>query len=178
MSNDQKDTTVEAPQQEETEQHMADAEVAVAVDPQEDAFKDQFLRVSADFANYKRRVEIERTQWITTGQSAIVKAFLPIIDDLERARLATEQAQSQSDAEEMKHAVEGFALIEKNLKKVLSDLGVEEIDCSGVFDPHLHEALMQTASDDHESGHIVQVLNRGYTYKDSVLRHAKVSVAQ
>lgn len=171
------DQTQSTEAQEATEHTAAEQETATVVDPQEETFKAQFMRVNADFANYKRRVDIERTQWITTGQSAIINAFLPIIDDIERALTATRTACEASQTDELTPAVEGFELIEKNLKKVLTDLGVEEIDCSGAFDPHYHEALMQTASDEHESGHIVQVLSRGYTYKDTVLRHAKVSVA-
>ena len=147
------------------------------VGSEHDSFKDQFLRVSADFANYKRRITVERAQWITTGQSAIINAFLPIIDDIERAREATQNAYNESDTQELSHAVEGFSLIEKNLKKIIEELGVTEIDCSGAFDPHLHEALLQTESDAHETGQIVQVLARGYSYKETVLRHAKVSVA-
>lgn len=144
---------------------------------QEDAYKAQFLRVSADFANYKRRMDKERMQWATTGQVAVVTAFLPILDDIERALDATRAAQ-QDGNDELASALEGLELIEKNLNKVLSELGVVEVACDGAFDPHYHEALMQTHSDEHESGQIVQVLSKGYTYKDVVIRHAKVSVAQ
>lgn len=144
---------------------------------QEDAFKAQFLRVSADFANYKRRMDKERAQWATTGQVAVVTVFLPILDDIERALDATRLAQQEGNGD-LAPALEGLELIEKNLNKVLSDLGVTEVACSGAFDPHHHEALMQTQSDEHESGQIVQVLSKGYRYKEVVIRHAKVSVAQ
>lgn len=178
MNTNHKDVAHEAAQTEETVTPEISEETTVQNTAEEEAFKAQFMRVSADFANYKRRITEERTQWIAAGQSAVITKFLPILDDIERARTATEAAHNASDAADLTHAVEGFALIEKNLKKILTDLGVEEIDCSGAFDPHFHEALMQAESDEHESGHIVSVLNRGYTYKDTVLRHAKVSVAQ
>jgi molecular chaperone GrpE len=171
------ETTSEQSQQTEA-QEAPQQEPTPIVEAQEEGYKAQFMRVGADFANYKRRVEIERTQWIATGQSAIMKAFLPIIDDIERALAATSAARDASETDDLAPAVEGFELIEKNLKKVLADLSIKEIDCSGAFDPHFHEALMQTASESHESGDIVQVLSRGYIYKDTVLRHAKVSVAQ
>jgi molecular chaperone GrpE len=64
------------------------------------------------------------------------------------------------------------------LYKIFKDLGVEEIDCTGEFDPELHEALVEVDSKEHKSGEIVDVLTRGYTYNSHILRHAKVSVAK
>ena len=151
---------------------------AAPLSTEEESFKSQFMRVSADFANYKRRMEKERVQWMRTGQVAIIEAFLPVVDDVERALAATQAMQAENESEELLQAIEGFALVQKNMHKALTDLGVSEVSCDGPFDPHKHEALMQTASEDHESGQIVQVLNKGYEYKDAVIRHAKVSVAQ
>jgi len=165
-------------QAQEQEVDAARVEQPAQVDPQEEAFKTQFMRVSADFANYKRRVEKERTQWIRTGQSAIIEAFLPVIDDVERALSATKAALDEHESDGLAQAVEGFELVQKNILKVLEELGVQEITCDGAFDPHHHEALMQADSDQHETGQIVQVLSKGYTYKDAVIRHAKVSVAK
>ena len=106
----------------------------------------------------------------------MITAFLTVVDDIERALQATPVV--DDNAQQVMHqAQQGFALIEKNIRKVLDELGVQEVPSSGAFDPHYHEALMQTDSDEHESGHIVQVLSKGYTYKDTVIRHAKVSVA-
>jgi molecular chaperone GrpE len=65
-----------------------------------------------------------------------------------------------------------------SLEKRLKDLGVEEIDCRGMFDPHLHEALMHVDAPGHQPGEIVEVLSRGYLFHDAVIRHAKVSVAK
>lgn len=141
---------------------------------QANAYKEQFLRVTADFNNYQRRMTKERAQWMQTAQVSIIEAFLPIIDDIERAVAAAsaEGGETANDA-----VAQGVSLVAKNVQKVLTDLGVTEIDCSGAFDPALHEALMQTESADHESGHILSVLSKGYQYKDVVVRHAKVSVA-
>lgn len=143
----------------------------------EESFKQQFMRVTADFSNYKRRVDKERIQWVTTGQTTIIQAFLPVVDDVERALTATRTAQEGHEDDSMAQILEGFELIEKNLHKVLDKMGVAEIACDGAFNPEHHEALMQAASDSHESGQVVQVLSKGYTYKGAVLRHAKVSVA-
>ena len=141
----------------------------------EDTFKLQFMRVSADFANYKRRVEKDRTEWIVSGQKSLIMSFLPFLDDFERALEATRAAATEETAETV---LKGFELIYKNLKKTFDDLGIEEIDCSKEFNPDFHEALMQIDSQEHESGQIVSVLTRGYMFKGSVVRHAKVSVAR
>lgn len=137
-------------------------------------YKEQFLRVTADFNNYQRRMTKERAQWMRTAQTGIIEAFLPIIDDVERAVAAVEGKELDEAGQAV---VEGVSLVAKNIQKVLADLGITEIDCTGGFDPALHEALMQTESADHESGQIMAVLSKGYQYKDVVVRHAKVSVA-
>lgn len=173
---EQVEATEQAAQEHDAEQTVASAQSAEEK-ALEESFKQQFMRVTADFANYKRRVDKERAQWVTTGQTAIITAFLPIVDDVERAMTATRTAHEEHEDETVAQVLEGFELIEKNLHKVLDQLGVAQISCDGAFDPEHHEALMQTASDSHESGQVVQVLSKGYTYKGAVLRHAKVSVA-
>ncbi len=137
-------------------------------------YRAQFLRVSADFANYKRRMEKERLEWMQTAQNSILQKVLPIVDDLERA-LAHTQANASPEQNSL---VEGFTLIQKNAKKIFTDLGVEEIDASGTFDPELHEALVSVQAQDKQSDHIVEVLRKGYLFKGKVLRHAQVSVAK
>lgn len=154
------------------------APVVEPASPEEESFKDQFFRMSADFANYRRRMEKERATWVQTGQNAVIQSFLPLLDDIERAFEAAQKA-AAADAGHAGVAsiVNGLSLVEKNMRKVLSDVGVQEVDCSGAFDPQLHEALMQTPVEGKEQGAIVQVLSKGYTYKGTVVRHAKVSVA-
>jgi len=127
-------------------------------------FEEKFLRVTADFQNYKRRMEKEQFEWIADGKATVLKKLLFIVDDLDRAIKSG--------------SCSGLELIKKNLDKALTNLGVEEIDCSGEFDPELHEAMVQVDLEDHESGHIVDVLNKGYRLGDEVIRHAKVSVAK
>ena len=137
--------------------------------------KEKLLRVNADFQNYKRRIEKEKMEWINVGQSKVIEAFLPFVDDLD---LALGSCNRDELDEKTSALLEGFLIIQKKLKKNLEDLDIKEIDCSGQFDPSFHEALMQMDSKDHESGQIVQVFNPGYLFKDKVLRHAKVSVAK
>ncbi|MBS1988054.1 nucleotide exchange factor GrpE [Candidatus Dependentiae bacterium] len=137
-------------------------------------YRAQFLRASADFANYKRRVEKERLEWMQTAQSSILQKVLPIIDDLERALAHTQNNVST----EQNPWVEGFILIQKNAQKLLADLGVELIDASGTFDPELHEALVSVQVDNKQEGQIVDVLRKGYLFKGKVLRHTQVTVAK
>lgn len=156
--------------------YEAATEVVVKNNEEENA-KTQLLRITADFANYRRRVEKERVEWVSVGQNAVVKSFLPIIDDIERAFEAAKNTIITNESAQLQTIIEGLDLVDKNMRKVLSDLGVQEVACTGMFDPHVHEALMQTVVDGLEPGMIVQVLSKGYTYKGMVVRHAKVSVA-
>lgn len=137
-------------------------------------YKELLLRTNADFQNFKRRVERERTEWTSLMQSSVIEKILPFVQDLERA---IQVAQTQS-AEGSSAWIEGFQLILKNLKKTLADMGVAEIAATGQFNPELHEALMHVDSTDHKSGDIVQELSKGYTFKGKVLTHARVSVAK
>lgn len=138
------------------------------------AWKEQFLRVSADFQNFKKRLEKEQADLAVRAQVKVVEKIFPLLDDLSRALNAraglelNEQARSWSD---------GFEIIDKNLKKVFHDLRIEEIDCSGFFDPSFHEALMNVVSPDHKTGQIVSVLAKGYKIGNYVIRPAQVSVA-
>ena len=132
------------------------------------ACKDQLLRVTADFQNFRKRTEKERVDWAITAQASVINKLLPVVEDLDRALTASSAAGQ----------AEGLVLVHKNLKKALADLGVEEIQCSGEFDPSIHEALTQVDKPDATSGSIVEVYAPGYTFKGTVLRHAKVAVAK
>jgi len=137
-------------------------------------YKELFLRANADLQNFKRRMERERMDWTQLIQAETIEKFLPLVEDLQRAL----EASTKSAPEASGAWLEGFALILKNLKKKLSELGVEEIVATGTFNPELHEALMQVDSPTHISGNIVQQLEKGYTYKGKVIKHARVSVAK
>lgn len=135
---------------------------------QKDEWKDRCLRTAADFENYKKRAEKERSVWITSAQSSILSDLLNIVDDFDRAF-----AQAQEDK-----SLAGFALIHKEFQKFLEKHGVMEMQQTMQFDPHLHEAIMHVESPEQESGSIVQVLQKGYMFKGQVLRPARVSVAK
>jgi len=142
---------------------------------QEPDYREQFLRLNADMQNFKRRVDKERSEWMLIAQADIVKAFFPVIDDLSRALDVTF---SQELPPEIKSWVDGLALVQKNIEKKLQELEIKEIVTTGKFDPELHEALMHVDSASHQSGDIVHVLSKGYTFKGKVIQYAKVSVAK
>jgi molecular chaperone GrpE len=165
----------QATEQQVAEQQVVEQQVVEQVKEVNVDFKEKFMRTNADFQNYKRRIEKERLIWMETAQGSVLNKILPIIDDLDRA-IKTGEENVEDEAEQA--WLDGFKIIQKNSQKTLKELGVEEIDCSGEFDPELHEALVQVESDKHKEGEVVQVLNKGYKFKDAILRHAKVSVAK
>lgn len=138
-------------------------------------YEELYKRAMADFQNYKRRVEQERASWMFDAQIEVLVPILSVADDIDRA---VEACEKQKDSEEKKAILDGLKIVQKNIEKTFKDLGVETIDCSGKFDPEFHEALLQVDSKEHESGDIVDVMNKGYKLNSKVLRHAKVSVAK
>lgn len=141
-------------------------------------YKELYVRLAADLQNFKRRIEKERLDWTETAQGMILSAFLPIFEDIDRAVDVANQQQSTNDQQTPVPFLDGVKLIQKNLKKTLADLGVNEIDASGLFNPEYHEALAQIESPTQASGTIVQVFNKGYMFKGKILKHAQVSVAK
>lgn len=138
-------------------------------------YKDRFVRAIADFNNFKARVEKDKKSWTATSKIEVVKQFLPLIDDFFRVMESAPEFEQGSKADAWKSGVIGVC---KNVDNVLKKLGVTEIDCSGQFDPQLHEALCKVPADNKfMSGDIVQVLRKGYSLDGTVVRHAQVSVA-
>ena len=137
-------------------------------------YKDLFLRVSADLKNYQRRVEKQKSEWTAIAQESIILKLVPVIEDLDRALSAS----VVSDQPAVTKWVEGLAVVQKNFKKALNDVGVEEIAPIGVFNPELQEAVAQIDSATHKSGQIVDVVSKGYKFKDKVIKYAQVVVAK
>lgn len=137
---------------------------------QNEEWKERFLRNAADFENFKKRTEKEKLLWMSAAQSSILQELITIVDNFDRA--------FTQPATDPKEAIAGFALIYKELQKMLEKYGVTEIKDLKEFNPAFHEAIMQVESPDHKAGDIVQVLQKGYLFKAEVLRPAKVSVAK
>jgi molecular chaperone GrpE len=135
---------------------------------------DRLKRISADFENFKKRVERDRLAWSDTLEAEFIKELLPVIDDFDRA--LAESRKKEVPAQEQA-LITGFELIAKTLYKFLALHNVQEITKLTTFDPEFHEAVITVQSPDHKPGAIVAVLQKGFMYKETVLRPAKVTVA-
>lgn len=162
----------------ETERETAD-EISSIVKELEEArekageYLDGWQRARAEFANYKKRVEREQAQVYQAAASHVIKRYLEIADDLERAL--------KNRPEEGEGAVwaEGIDLIYRKFMAFLEAEGVKRMEAEGQqFDPNLHEAISQEDSQEHESGQIIEVIKQGYLIGDRVLRPASVRVAR
>lgn len=136
-------------------------------------YLDGWQRSRAEFANYKKRVEREQAQIFQTASGAIIKRYLEIIDDLERA-LANRPQQEESAL-----WAEGIELIYRKFLSLLENEGVMLMQTQGEqFDPNLHEAISSEENDEFQSGQIIEVIKQGYTQGERVLRPAVVRVAR
>jgi molecular chaperone GrpE len=138
------------------------------------AERDEYLalaqRVQADFDNYRKRALRDQERLVAHAHERLVRELLPILDDLERALEAAER-------HEEAQLVDGVQLVQKSLRAALAKEGLTEIDTSGQFDPHVHEALLTQPAEDAEPGSVLDVVQRGYRLGDKVVRPARVIVA-
>ena len=134
---------------------------------------DQVKRQMAEFENFRRRTEKEKTQMYEVGAKSIIEKILPVVDNFERGLAAVPEEQ-KNDA-----FVEGMDKIYKQMMTVFEEMGVKPIEAVGKeFDPEYHNAVMQVESEEYESGVVAQELQKGYMYRDSVVRHSMVAVVQ
>ena len=135
--------------------------------------KDKLLRKAAEFENYKRRTENDQINLITFAAESFIQKLLPVIDDFERSLGHVDEA------EDINAIKQGLKLIYDKLLKVLDEQGVKKIEAVGnPFDVDYHEALMQRPDDSVEPHTVLDEMEKGYTYKDKVIRHAKVIVSE
>jgi len=132
---------------------------------------DSYLRLAADFDNYRKRVAREHAELTTRANERLVNELLPVLDDLERA------LEAAAEHEEAK-LEEGVQLVHRSLASLLERHGLTTIATDGAFDPHVHEALLAQPADGAEEGSVLQVLQKGYKLGDKVLRPARVIVAE
>lgn len=138
-----------------------------------DELEDKVKRQLAEFENFRNRTEKEKAQMFETGAKSVIEKILPVVDNFERG-LA-----SVSEEEKGLPFVEGMEKIYKQLMTELEKMEVKPIEAVGAeFDPELHNAVMQVESDEYESGIVAQELQKGYTYRDQVVRHSMVAVVQ
>ena len=150
------------------------------LDKKKEAYKEQIEQLEdkvkrqlAEFENFRNRSEKEKQAMFETGAKSVIEKILPIVDNFERG-LATVPEEKQEDP-----FVDGMHRVYKQLLTELENIGVKPIEAVGQeFDPNLHNAVMQVENEEYESGVVAQELQKGYTYRDSVVRHSMVAVVE
>jgi molecular chaperone GrpE len=176
--------TTEAP---ETEQALTKEEIKAAKKKakaekaeKKDKYKekieeleDRVKRQMAEFENFRKRTDREKTQMFETGAKSVIEKILPVVDNFERG-LQTPVPEGGNDA-----FMEGMNMVYKQLMTELENIGVKPIEAIGTeFNPDFHNAVMQVESEEFESGIVAQELQKGYLYHDTVVRHSMVAVVQ
>lgn len=147
-------------------------------DKKQDALKekveeleDRVKRQMAEFENFRKRTDKEKAAMFETGAKSVIEKILPVVDNFERGLASVPEDEKESPF------AEGMEMIYKQLMQELEKMEVKPIPTVGEeFDPNFHNAVMQVESDEYESGIVAQELLKGYTYRDSVVRHSMVAV--
>jgi len=150
-------------------QHEEESLDVEALQAERDQLFDRLQRLAAEFDNFRKRSAREQAALIERANERVVKELLPVLDDLGRALEAAEDHEGAK-------LEEGVRLVHRALAELLAKEGLSEIDTSGKFDPHVHEALLSQPSDE-EEGSVIEVVQKGYMLGDRVLRPARVVVA-
>ena len=140
-------------------------------DEQIEELSDKLKRQMAEFENFRKRTEKEKTQMYDMGAKCIIEKILPVIDNFERGFTMVDEEDKEDSF------VVGMDKVYKQMLTELEAIGVKPIEAVGVeFNPDFHNAVMQVESDEYESGVVAQEMLKGYTYKDAVVRHSMVAV--
>jgi len=135
--------------------------------------EDRVIRQMAEFENFRKRTEKEKSSMYDMGAKSVVEKILPTVDNFERG------FQTMPENEKGSAFSEGMLMVYKQLMTNLEEIGVKPIEAIGNdFNPDFHNAVMQVESEEYETGIVAQELQKGYTYKDSVVRHSMVAVTQ
>ncbi len=164
----------------ETERKAADENELEAVaaklsakEKQCEEYYSMLQRSAAEFDNYKKRTAKEKESLYSDAVCDVILSLLPVVDNFERAISA-----SGSGSESQSSLEEGIGLVYKQLKDALKNIGIEEIKCVGEnFDPQLHNAVMHIDDDSYGENVVIEEFQKGYTFKDKVVRHSMVKVA-
>ncbi|MDR0559736.1 MAG: nucleotide exchange factor GrpE [Prevotellaceae bacterium] len=135
--------------------------------------QDKYLRLSAEFDNYRKRTLKERMELVKTAGEDILKDILPVIDDFDRANEIIKSSDS------IEAIVEGTKLIYNKLKSTVENRGLAEISPAGEdFNPDIHEAIAKIQGTKEQSGKIIDVVQKGYSLNDKIIRHPKVVIGE
>lgn len=136
---------------------------------------DRLLRNTADFENFKKRAARERQDAVKFANEGLMQKLIPVMDNFEAAL----NAGQTSDGDSAKSLLTGISMIHQQLRAVLVEAGLEEIESHGKpFDPNIHEAVSEAESTEHAEGHVMQQLRKGYRLRERLLRPATVIVAK
>ncbi|WP_455540816.1 nucleotide exchange factor GrpE [Prevotella fusca] len=168
----QNETETQAEETNEEEATVEEFDPLTAAQTEAEQWKDKYIRLAAEFDNYKKRTLKEKSELILNGSEKSISAILPILDDFERAT-----ADKTEDPQAIK---EGYELIFKKFLKTLESLGVKKIETDDAdFNVDYHEAIaMVPGMGDDKKGKVIDCVQTGYTLNDKVIRHAKVAVGQ
>ncbi|UOQ93789.1 nucleotide exchange factor GrpE [Halobacillus shinanisalinarum] len=178
---DQQEQEIIEPENEEettnVEVEQADSEEAIdeleQLQQEKEEVQNRLLRLQADYDNFRRRTQKEREADRKYKSQSIVEELIPVLDNFERA------LQVEVDGDAAKNFTNGMEMVYDQFQAALVKEGVEEIPAQGeVFDPHLHQAVMQVEDDNFESNVVVEQLQKGYRLNDRVIRPAMVKVNQ
>ena len=155
-------------------------EAAPEKDPRDakiEELNDKYMRLMAEFENFRKRTDKEKEQMFETGAKSVIEKVLPVIDNFERALdMAGPEKESEAEADPF---MDGMRKVYKQLMDELDKIGVKPIEAVGQeFNPEFHNAVMQVDSEEYDSGMVAQEMQKGYMYNDSVVRHSMVGVAK
>ncbi|ENH97520.1 heat shock protein GrpE [Gracilibacillus halophilus YIM-C55.5] len=150
-----------------------DKEAYDKLEQEKTELQDKLLRVQAEYDNFRKRTKKEKEADLKYKSQNVVTELLPVLDNFERA------LQVEVEDKAAKSVVDGLEMVYRQLRSVLEEEGVEEIETDGAeFDPHLHQAVAQADEEGYESNQIVETMQKGYKLKDRVIRPAMVKVNQ
>lgn len=133
---------------------------------------DSYKRLAAEFDNFRKRTIREKDEIFKNATSSLIEAFLPVMDSMEMAKASVD------DNAEKAALKKGIELVYRQFSEVLDKLDIDEIECLGEnFDPELHNAIMHVEDEQYSENEVVEVLQKGYIFKEKVIRHSLVKVA-
>jgi molecular chaperone GrpE len=165
------ETVADEESTDETVVEASPEDVLQEIVKEDEAILNRLVRLQADFENFKKRSQKEKTEMYQFASESFATKLLPVMDNLERAEAALADA-----SEEAKGYIDGLEMVFKQLKDVLKEEGLEEIVCEGPFDPNLHHGVAVGEDDEKEDQDIIDVFQKGYKFKGKVIRPAMVKV--
>ena len=133
---------------------------------------DSYRRLAAEFDNFRKRTIREKDEIFKNATSSLIEAFLPVIDSMEMAKVNVDDNAEKADLKK------GIELVYRQFSEVLDKLDIDEIECLGEdFDPEMHNAIMHVEDEQYGENEVVEVLQKGYIFKEKVIRHSLVKVA-